>query len=395
MFKHLVKSDPFQYTALRFGRALFMIICIGCLLAGCRPAPSPASQAANTVEARPTAATVADATATQAEPPTATIEAITVDPTATPTLPPETETDSAENSPETDPTVTPEPTTAPAEPPISSSGAGYALRFFGTGNDDVDRVKIFIDDPATNEPGPPVDIGATDFTLEWWLRANLDDNPAAAVECGWNVDWIYGNIVFDRDRFSAGRKFGISIAGGQVVYGMTGDGTGDFTLCSITNVADGQWHHIAVERRREDGYLWLFVDGRLEAEETGPEGDVSYPDDAQPGNYCAGPCVNSDPFLVIGAEKHDAGSAYPSFNGWIDEVQVSTTLRYTADFTPPVAPFQPDDQTVALWHFDEGDGTIAVDSTLGNLNPGQLRVGGPNQGPQWVVSDAPLTGSGN
>ena len=44
----------------------------------------------------------------------------------------------------------------------------------------------------------------------------------------------------------------------------------------------------------------------------------------------------SDPFLVIGAEKHDAGSLYPSYRGWIDEVRLSTVRRYTGSgFTRP------------------------------------------------------------
>ena len=46
--------------------------------------------------------------------------------------------------------------------------AGHSLRFFGAGAGDVDRVKIRIDDPATALPGPPADIGAGDYTLEFW-----------------------------------------------------------------------------------------------------------------------------------------------------------------------------------------------------------------------------------
>ncbi len=147
---------------------------------------------------------------------------------------------------------------------------------------------------------------------------------------------------------------------------------------------------MAIQRRRADGNLWIFVDGRLEAEDLGPGGDVSYPDDGQPGDFCDGPCVNSDPFLVIGAEKHDAGPEYPSFSGWIDEVRLSTVLRYNSNFIRPAAPFQPDADTAALWHFDEGAGEMVNDAAPGGLSPGLLRVGGPHQGPKWVISDGPL-----
>ena len=49
---------------------------------------------------------------------------------------------------------------------------GYSLRFFGNGSNDIDRVKIPIDDPATALPGPPIDVGAADFTIEWWMKTS-------------------------------------------------------------------------------------------------------------------------------------------------------------------------------------------------------------------------------
>ncbi len=274
--------------------------------------------------------------------------------------------------------------------------AGYALRFYGSGVNDIDRVKIQIDDPNNSLPGPPADIGSSDFTIEFWLKASAVENSAAAVSCGNNINWIYGNIVLDRDRFNQNRKYGLSLAGGRVVFGVSGDGIGfpqELTICSTTSVLDGQWHHVAVQRRRSDGRMWLFIDGQLEAEGDGPDGDISYPDDGIPGNYCGGPCDFSDPYLVIGAEKHDAGSSFPSYSGWFDELRISTVLRYGGNFVRPTAPFTPDAQTAALYHFDEGSGDTIGDSAPGGLSPGQRRFGGTPAGPVWVVSDAPLGGS--
>ena len=101
--------------------------------------------------------------------------------------------------------------------------AGHSLRFFGAGAGDIDRVKIQIDDPVTALPGPPADVGATDFTLEFWLMASAAQNTAPAVACGANQAWTAGNVVVDRDRFGADRKFGVAIAGGKVVFGVSGD----------------------------------------------------------------------------------------------------------------------------------------------------------------------------
>jgi hypothetical protein len=157
-------------------------------------------------------------------------------------------------------------------------------------------------------------------------------------------------------------------------------------------VLDNQWHHIAVQRRRADGWLWLYVDGRLEAQGDGPDGDISYPDDGVPGNFCGGPCINSDPYLVLGAEKHDAGPQFPSFAGWLDEFRLSNVLRYAAAFTRPATPFLPDANTVALYHFDEGGGDLIIDTpgVSGGPSHGVRRFGGSPAGPEWVVSGAPL-----
>ncbi|GIV10102.1 MAG: hypothetical protein KatS3mg019_2193 [Fimbriimonadales bacterium] len=275
---------------------------------------------------------------------------------------------------------------------------GYSLRFYGNGVNDIDRVKIRIDDPSNNLPGPPADIGATDFTIEFWMKANATDNPTSAVSCGANVNWIYGNIIIDRDRFNQDRKFGISVAGGKIVFGVSGNGTGDFTICGTSNVLDGQWHHIAVQRRRSDGYLWLYVDGRLEAHGDGPNGDISYPDNGVPCSWCCnGSCNFSDPFLVFGAEKHDYDrNSYPSYNGHLDEVRLSTVLRYSSNFTPPTQPFTPDSDTAALYHFDEGAGSQILDSSNapGGPSHGERRYGGNPAGPVWST-DTPFRRAGD
>jgi hypothetical protein len=262
-----------------------------------------------------------------------------------------------------------------------------SLRFHGHGVDapGLDRVKIAIDDPDTDAPGPPADVGAEDFTIELWLRAEPGSNQSEPVECGPNLAWIYGNIVLDRDRYNQDRKFGLSLAGGRPVFGVSGEGTGDQTICGDGDLRDGAWHHLAVQRRRSDGRMWLFVDGIRVAEQDGPDGDVSYPDDGVPGDFCGGPCLASDPFLVLAAEKHDAGADYPSFDGWLTGLRLSTVLRYTDDFTPPTAPFTTDPDTAALYRFDEGRGTVLGDGSgaAGGPSDGVLHVGGDPSGPEW------------
>ncbi|MGQ0601614.1 MAG: LamG-like jellyroll fold domain-containing protein [Anaerolineales bacterium] len=293
---------------------------------------------------------------------------------AAPTLP-------ATNTPASYPAPSAAPgatsTLAPTTAPAASGGAGFALRFFGTGQGDADRVKIPLDTQA--------DIGAGDFTLEFWLKAAPGENASASAGCGSTDGWITGNIVFDRDIWDAGDfgDYGLSLASGRVVFGLAQGKTGT-TICGTTDVADGQWHHVAVTRAGATGQVQMFVDGRLDAEGEGPTGDVSYRD----GRAAA---RANDPFLVFGAEKHDYDpSQYPSFRGWLDEVRLSTIIRYTGDFDRPTTPFQSDEATAALWHFDEGAGETLIDSAPGGASLGQVKVGGPNNGPQWTMSDAPL-----
>jgi hypothetical protein len=267
-----------------------------------------------------------------------------------------------------------------------------SLRYFGNGVNDIDRVKIRIDDPTNGNPGPPADVGAGDFTIEFWLIATAD-NSAGAISCGANYNWINGNVVLDRDRFNQGRTYGVSLGAGRPVFAVQNASFQSQTICATTDLRDGSWHHIAIQRRRSDGFMWLYVDGSLEASANGPDGDISYPDDGQPGNFCGGPCTDSDPFIVIGAEKHDAGAQYPSFSGWVDELRISSTLRYTSGFVPSQVPFVADADTAALYHFDEGSGDFIGDAAANSLSPGERRFGGSPPGPQWV-SETPFAGGG-
>ncbi len=268
-----------------------------------------------------------------------------------------------------------------------------SLQYFGNGDNDIDRVKIRIDDPSNNNPGPPADVGAGDFTIEFWLKATAD-NSAGAISCGFNYSWINGNVVVDRDRFNQGRTFGVSLGAGRVAFAIQNGSFESRTICGSTDLRDGAWHHVAVQRRRSDGFMWLYVDGALEASGDGPDGDVSYPDNGVPTNDCSGPCTGSDPFLVIGAEKHDAGPQFPSFFGWVDELRLSDSLRYSANFTPVQQAFVADAQTAALYHFDEGSGDVISDSAFGSQSPGQRSFGGSPAGPIWSV-DTPFSGGGS
>ncbi|MCJ7660682.1 MAG: hypothetical protein MUO67_16145, partial [Anaerolineales bacterium] len=135
---------------------------------------------------------------------------------------------------------------------------GYALRFNGTPGDIAEnRVLIPIDDPENNVPAPPADIGAEDFTIEWWMKIDPEDNSAPTIVCGEQDNWIYGNIIYDRDRAGLPGGFGISLSDNKIIFGINGDDGVNLTMCGKTDIADSEWHHLAIQRRRSDGYLWI------------------------------------------------------------------------------------------------------------------------------------------
>lgn len=257
----------------------------------------------------------------------------------------------------------------------SSSSFGNALQFNGSGIQDGDRIKIPVKNTVAN-------IGATDITLEFWINATTSNNKSSSCTEG-EDRWINGNIIIDRDIFNTPSfgDFGISLYGGRIAFGVHNGSTG-MSICSTTSVADGQWHHVAVTRRLSDGMMSIFIDGVASRTFDGPNGNISY------NNSRTGAFTN-DPFLVIGAEKHDYDpSTYPSYTGSFDEFRVSNTIRYTSNFTRPGAPFIADNSTVGLYHFDETGTPTSILDTTGNVN-GQVKY--YNNFPKFIVSTIPAT----
>lgn len=272
------------------------------------------------------------------------------------------------------------------------------MRFFGTSNyasaaDARDRVRVLID--AT--PARSANIGATDTTIEFWLKAESANNNSGAPTCPTsefrNISfappdrWIPGHIVIDQDIAGANgaihADWGISVAPGYIAYGLRGRTVEGTTLCANVPVLDNAWHHLAFQRRVSDGRMWIFVDGVLRATAVGAPGDASY------ASGFATSRPNSDPYTVFGAEKL-GDFDWPNFNGWLTEVRFSTVLRYGTGttinesvFVRPSARFQPDAHTASLWHFSEGSGALVSDAA-GNSHA-EVRFNAAATQPAWSL----------
>lgn len=284
-----------------------------------------------------------------------------------------------------------------AAAPSAAQDSAFALRFYGTGvapPGQQDRARIPIDDDAPGlDASTPCDVGAAGFTIDFWIRGSLASN-ATADSGGDNesldLRWINGNIVVDRDIFGGSqRDWGISIAGGFVRFGVGRGDSGvhsENTIEGNINVLNGAWHHVACTRDFTAGQLRIFVDGLLDfaGGANVNRANLSYPNDGAPGALSPW-----GPYIVLAAEKHDAGPGFPSFNGFMDEFRVWNVAlsqsQILSRFDRVLAPGSAlAAGLVGSYRFEEGSDTSLANSS-GSLAPaGVLIAGTPGNG-EWVA----------
>jgi hypothetical protein len=246
-----------------------------------------------------------------------------------------------------------------------------ALRFRGnddgTGTTAIDRLIIVADGAQ------PINVGAGDYAVDFWINADAE-NAAGDFLVGANYSWPSGNVLIDRDRFGLGRAWGVSLSQGRITYGVKNVSNSSRTIRGTTDVR-GNDTHVRIQRRFSDGEMWIFVNGTIEAQATGPTGDISCPDTDSPDNQ-----------FCVGAEKFDADlENSPSFYGLAYGDFLVESLIRTSNFTPPSAPRSVNGNTFALYYFDEGSG-INVSDENGNQSPGTLSVGGSPASPTWEAA---------
>ena len=101
---------------------------------------------------------------------------------------------------------------------------------------------------------------------------------------------------------------------------------------SVGIISDRTWYHIALVRNNDN--YFIFVDGVDDAASGTP--DSSTPS-ALSGDYFIGSKQGTDKFVI----------------GYMDEIRVSDTARYTTSFTPTTTQFTSDANTLLLIHSGE------------------------------------------
>jgi len=173
-------------------------------------------------------------------------------------------------------------------------------------------------------------FGTSDFTVECWIYPNAVGGGA--------VIFNKGNTNSSLTEY--GVRFG-TVSNTLRILGPNGVGTQGSTVLST-----GQWYHIALVRKSATNTLTLFLNGNVEAQQTGDIYSVT----------------STDP-LEIAA---DSINQRYYFSGYIDELRVSNYARYSSSFSPASVAYTFDSYTVMLTHFDGANGSTSFtcDTTL-------------------------------
>ena len=179
------------------------------------------------------------------------------------------------------------------------------------------------------------------LTVEAWIlpmafsSLSYGDNVVATDQ--WTATPTSNGFVLFVGAGVPGFKIGTSTAWKQVV--------------SSASVPTGTWVHLAGQY--DGASLTLYVDGKL-AGTVPSTGAIGSPSTK----------------LVVGDCGMYAQGTHRRFHGFVDEVRLSSTIRYSQDFLPP-AWFASDAQTMLLYHLDEQSGATTADGS-GNGNSGLL-----------------------
>ena len=201
----------------------------------------------------------------------------------------------------------------------------YALRFDGASQIEIPSVDLDVAGP---------------FTLEAIVRP--DQRPPDLIKGNSYVFWLSGRLSVRQRTTGNGWVFFYPNKGAKEAY------------IQSTGRTAGQRSHLAAVR--DGSQFRLYVDGKLEAS----------------GNY-------EEPLQAVDMPKGRPRNLGSGFQGVIDEVRISKVARYEKDFTPAKR-FETDEDTVALYHCDEGRGDVLEDSSGNDYN-------GKIVGATWARAD--------
>jgi hypothetical protein len=189
---------------------------------------------------------------------------------------------------------------------------------------------------------------ALDGTGDYLIVNNADSNLSFSTSADFTFEaWCYfanTTTAFtilggpgQTSSFSFSRESDNTVRVGRTNTAWDATSTGSATTANT-------WTHVAASRA--SGTLKIFVNGTSIYSGS---------------NSFAYPCVN---MLGVGGETYYGSTA----NGYVDEVRVSNTARYTGNFTPSTTPFVNDANTLLLIHANGTDATTSFHDDNGGAS---------------------------
>lgn len=176
-------------------------------------------------------------------------------------------------------------------------------------------------------------VDDSSYTIEAWIKP---ENPNENTILG-SFDDSAGIHNFLIMLWPDGNDIVVRAGHGNSGYNPRVHGTTDLT-------APSNYVHVAFSYDNSTGEGAVYVNGIREGLDT-----FTNP----PGNGEQQP-------ISVGADY--ARSLY-YFEGYIDEVRISSSTRYMETTFEPDTRFESDVNTLGLWHFDEGEGAITADAS--------------------------------
>ena len=194
-----------------------------------------------------------------------------------------------------------------------------------------------------------IDPTSTQFTIEGWFYITNKTTRNAG-------DIWQGDIGQSNRRHQV--YFVYSGAEANRIYLALGV-TSPFTFLYVSHtVTINTWFHLAISRDSSNNIRW-FING-TQVGTTQNNSREFFGNASTTGR--------------IGSISYNAGAG--DLFGYIDEFRISTTARYTANFTAPTAPFVNDSNTVLLLHMDGTNAsTTFTDDNGSRLQNGVSAIG--------------------
>ena len=154
-------------------------------------------------------------------------------------------------------------------------------------------------------------FGTGDFTIEAWIRLNALGSTDAYPGALWIVGWGIQN---------SNTGFDFAIGSTALIFSLTDFATP--TIRAAHGLSVNTWYHIA--GTRSGTTVRTFIDGQVLATAT----------------VSAALVASTNPTGIAVSAAEPTGSIFGNFNGYIDDLRITKGVaRYTANFTPPAAPF--------------------------------------------------------